>query len=106
MSSSLEDPGIPLPAFPFRTNLKMHNISVTPKIVKKVITNLDSSKASGSYIPVVVLKNCEPEISCIVVELFNMWLKGSCFQDCWKVSLVVPVFKIFWEGLQLKFTTL
>ena len=22
-----------------------------------------------------------------------MWLKGSCFPDCWKVSLVIPVFK-------------
>ena len=33
-------------------------------MVKKVITNLDSSKASGpDCIPVVVLKNCEPELS-------------------------------------------
>ena len=33
-------------------------------MVKKVITNLDSSKASGSdCIPVVALKNCEPELS-------------------------------------------
>ena len=35
-----------LPVFPFRTNLKLHNISVTPKTVKKVMTNLDLSKAS------------------------------------------------------------
>ena len=40
-----------------RTNLKLH-ISVTLKIVKKVITNLDSSKASGpDCIPVLVLEN-------------------------------------------------
>ena len=44
-------------------------------------------------IPVVVLKNCEPELSYILAELFNMCLKESCFPDCWKVSLVVPVFK-------------
>ena len=49
-----------------------HNISVTPKMVKKVIMNLDLSKTSGpDYIPVVVLKNCEPELSCILAELFN-----------------------------------
>ena len=63
-------------------------------MVKRVITNLDSSKASGpDCIPVVVLKNCEPELSYILAELFNMCLKESCFPDCWKVSSMVPVFK-------------
>ena len=63
-------------------------------MVVKVITNLDSSKAPGpDYIPVVVLKNCEPELSYILAELFNICLKKSCFPDCWKVSLVAPVFK-------------
>ena len=40
-----------------------------------------------------VLKNCQPEISYILAELFNMCLKESYFQDCWKVSSVFPVFK-------------
>ena len=64
-------------------------------MVEKVITNLDLSKASGpDCIPVVVLKNCEPELSYILSELFNMCLKKSCFPDCWKVSsVVVPVFR-------------
>ena len=63
-------------------------------MVKKVITNLDSSKASGpDCIPVVVLKNCEPELSYILAKLFNKCLKESCFPDCWKVSSVVPVFR-------------
>ena len=74
--------------------LKLHNISVTPKMVKKVIMNLDSSKASGpDCIRVVVLKNCEPELSYILAEFFNKYLKVSCFPECWKVSSVVPVFK-------------
>ena len=30
--------------------------------------------------------------------LFNIRLKESCFPDCWKVSLVVPVFKNVWES--------
>ena len=63
-------------------------------MVKKVITNLDSSKASGlDCIPVVVLKNCEPERSYILAKLFNMFLKKSCFPDYWKVSSVILVFK-------------
>ena len=62
--------------------MKLHNISVTPKMVKKVIMNLDLSKASGpDCIPVVVLKNCEPELSCILAELFNKCLKESCFPN-------------------------
>ena len=94
MNSNLDDSGISLPVFPSRTNLKLHNISITPKIVEKVIMNLDSSKASGpDCIPVVVLKNCRPELSYILTKLFNICQKESCFPDCWKVSLVVPVFK-------------
>ena len=94
LNSNLDDSGVSLPVFPSRTNLKLHNISVTPKIVRKVVMNLDLSKASGpDCIPVVVLKNCEPELSYILAELFNNCLKESCFPDCWKVSSVVPVFK-------------
>ena len=93
-NSNLHDSGISLLLFSSRTNLKLHNISVTSKMVKKVIMNLDLSKASGpDYIPVVVLKNCEPELSYILAELFKKCLKESCFPDCWKVSFVVPVFK-------------
>ena len=75
-NSNLDDSDIFVPAFPSRTNLKLHNISVTPKMVKKVITNLDSSKASGTdCVPVVALKNYEPELSYILAELFHMCLK-------------------------------
>ena len=80
MNSNLDDSGISLPVFPSRTNLKLHNISVTPKMVRKVVMNLDLSKASGpDFIPVVVLKNCEPELSYIIAELFNKSLKGVLF---------------------------
>ena len=92
-NSNLDDSVISLPIFPSRTNLKLHNISVTLKMVKKVIMNLDLSKASGpDCIPVVVLKNCEPELSYILADLFNKYLKESCFPDSWKVSSVVHVY--------------
>ena len=64
LNSNLHDSGISLPVFPSRTNSKLHNISVTSKKVKRVILNRDLSKASGpDCIPVMVLKNGEPEPS-------------------------------------------
>ena len=63
-NSNLDDSGISLPVIPSRANLKLHNISITPKMVKNVMTNLDSSKVSGpDCIPLVLLRNCEPELS-------------------------------------------
>ena len=93
-NSNLDDSGISLPVFPSRTNLKLHNISVTPKMVEKIVRNLDLLKASGpDCIPVVILKNCQPELSYILAELFNKRLKESCFPDFWMVSSAVLVFK-------------
>ena len=41
-------------------------------MIKMAIMSLDLSKASGpDRIPVVALKNCEPELSYILAELFN-----------------------------------
>ena len=72
-------------------------------MVEKVITNLDSPKASGpDCIPVVVLKNCEPKLSYILAKLFNICLKEFCFPDCCKVSSVVPVFKNVGERSKAK----
>ena len=62
-------------------------------MVKKVITNLDLSKASGSdCIPVVVPKNCEPKLSYIPAEPFSKCLK-QLFSRLLEVSSVVSVFK-------------
>ena len=93
-NSYLDDPDISLSVFPSRTNLKLYNISVTPKIVKNVIMNLDLSKASApDHISVLLLKNFESELCYILAKLFNKCLNESYFPDCVKVSLVVPVFK-------------
>ena len=90
---------ISLPVFSFRSNLKLHYISLTCKVVKAVITNLDLSKASGSdfiQMTTVVLKNCEPELSYILAELLTMSLKGvflsrlldgPCISECWGKGL-------------------
>ena len=43
-NSNIDDSGISLPVSPSRANLKLHNVSVTPKMVKKVIMNLVGQK--------------------------------------------------------------
>lgn len=54
---------------PKRISLK--DISVNPKIVWKIVTDLDSCEASGpDCIPVMVLKNCAPELPYILTGLF------------------------------------
>ena len=76
-NSNLDDSGISIPVFPSRTNLKLHNTSITLKMVKKIITNFDSSNASGpECIPMMVLKDCELKLSYILAELFSseFWL--------------------------------
>ena len=83
-NSNLDYSGIFLPALLSRNTLKKHDIHVSSKLVKMLITNPDSSKASGpDFITVAVRKNCETGLSYILlVELFNMCLKEFCFPDC------------------------
>ena len=93
---NLDESGIYLCVFPSRTILKLH-ISVTPKMVKKVKTNLYLAKGSGPD-----SSGGYKELSYILVGLFNKRLKESCFPECWKISLVVPVFKNVGERFTAK----
>ena len=85
-NSNLDGFGISLPVFPSRTNLKLHNIFITLKMGKKVI--------------VMILKNCEPKLSYILAEFFNMCLKES------RLLQGLSVFKNVEKGLLLKTTAL
>ena len=79
--SNLDDSGISLPVFSSRTNLKRHNISLTLKLVQKVTTSLALLKVSGpDFIPVVILKNCKPELLYMLAELFSMSLMEFFFR--------------------------
>ena len=74
--------------------MTLHKVYLTPKLVKVVIIHVDLPRTPGpDFNSVVVPKTCEPELSNILAELFNICLKESCFSDCGKISFVVPVFK-------------
>ena len=49
-NSNLDDSGISLPVFPSRTSQKLHNISITPKMVTNVIMNLDLNLGIWSWL--------------------------------------------------------
>ena len=90
---------------PSRSKLKLLNIPVTPKLVRKFTTDLDSLNVSGlDCIPLEVLKNVEPEILYISVELLN---KLNCvrrnliFQISVKSYQWFLYFRILRRGLQL-----
>ena len=71
-NSNLDDSGICSPSFLSRINMRLHNIPVTLHLVKKVIVDLDSSKVTWpGCIPVVALKNCEPELFFYVLAHCN-----------------------------------
>ena len=70
-------------------------------LVKNVINKLDLLKPSGpNCILVVVLKNCEPQLSYVLDDLFNMCLREFIFPGCWNVSSEVPVLNVYHEKLQ------
>ena len=102
----LDDSGISLPVLPSRTNLKRH-ISVIFKIVEGFVMNLDLSKASGpDCLPVVVLGNCDLELSYILVELFNKFLRSLVCQIDGRFHQWSLYSRLMGEGLQLKTTIL
>ena len=106
-NSDLRDPGISLPAFPSRINQKLHNIFITLKLVNKVITNLDLSKASDpKCIPVVLQKELWTWIFINTSWTFTIHLREYCIPDCWKVSSGSLYLRMLVKGARLKTTVL
>lgn len=91
-NSSLNDENkSPLP-IPMRTSSTLSNVSITVRQVRKIMRFLDASKASGpDGIPVIVLKECAPELAPVFTKLFRKCLAVGEFPSCWKIASVVPV---------------
>ena len=100
-NSNLDDSGISGPFFPSRINLKLHNIYVIHKMVKKVITNYHSSKASGAdCIPVVVLMDCGGSNGIDCLDFHTYHLNSSI---CVRKNLVFQIVRRFhWCSLYLR----
>ena len=66
---------VSLPVFPFRTNLKLHNISVTPKMVRKV----GERSTAENYRPVSLLS--------VVSKVFGKLVNNRIVDHLEKCSL-------------------
>ena len=88
--------------------LKLYNVPATHKLVKKVIPNLDSSKACYPVcIPMVVLlKKCGPESFYILAEFFSMCLKDLVFQIVERSRMCSFYLRMLGRGPWLKGTAL
>ena len=76
-------------------------------MVKKVLTNLDFSKASGpDCIPVVALKNYESQLSYILIEFFKCVGRSIVFQIVGKSHWQSLYLRMLEKVLQLKTTSL
>lgn len=72
----IDDLGICLPIYFPRSNLKLHNITLTPKVIKKVSTNLVPLR----HLVLIVSGGSESRKgSYTLANIFNMYLK----EDCW-----------------------
>ena len=83
------DPGEPPP-------LETHidSIHLTPHEIYKILSNLDSNKATGpDKIGYKLLREAAPSISNILCRLFNESLELSMFPDSWKRANVIPLHK-------------
>ena len=104
---NLDDLDISLPVFPFRTNEKLHIISVTHKMVQKVKKKLDSSKGyDTNCIPVMVLKTCQLALSYILAELFQYVWSSLVFQIAGRSHRCSLYLRMLGKGLQVKTVTL
>ena len=76
-------------------------------MVKRVIMNLHLSKASGpDSIPVVVLKNCEPEFSYILLNSSISVLRSLVFLIVGRIHWWSLYLRMLGKALQLKTTIL
>ena len=88
-------------------HLKLHNISVTSKMVKIVIMNLDLSKASGPYcISVVVLKTVSQDFLTYWLNCSVSFLRSPVFQIVGRFHQWSLYLRMLGKGLQLKTTAL
>ena len=76
-NSNLGDSGVSLPIFPSRTNLKLNNIYITPRMVKKIIANLDSSSGGFEELSFWTFIHTNSTLQCVSQRvLFSRLLEG------------------------------
>lgn len=92
--SSVDDSTTVLPPFDRKCNASLNSFNITVRDVEEIISTLATNKAVGlDFISHRLLKSTSKSISKPLCALFNKSLQTATFPNCWKQSLVLPLFK-------------
>ena len=84
----------PLPDFKLLTQSTLDSISTSPEEIRKILLNLNTSKASGpDGISNKILKECAHSLCSPLARLFNLSFQFGIFPNSWKLANVVPIYK-------------
>jgi hypothetical protein len=83
-----------LPDFRTRTQASLNTFIITRETVRNLLLGLDLSKGgSEDGISNRMLKLVVTSIDVPLTRLFNLFLEHGSFPSCWKLGIIVPVFK-------------
>ena len=83
-----------LPAFPPRCTSSLHSVRFRPTTVRRLLRQLDPSKATGpDGVPSRVLKECAEPLALPLSDLFSLCFRCGTQPSTWKIANVVPVHK-------------
>ena len=72
----------------------MPEINFSLKGIKKLLSDLDTSKANGpDGVPSFILKHCADEISCVLKVIFARSLSTGVLPSDWQKANICPIFK-------------
>ncbi|MCG8431474.1 MAG: hypothetical protein MJA29_09920, partial [Candidatus Omnitrophica bacterium] len=83
-----------IPEFPLRTRSTLTDVIIPPSLIRKLIKELDPKKKGGEDgISNQMLKLVAETLDVPLARLFNLIIERETFPDCWKLGIIVPVFK-------------
>ena len=89
-----DDPQIPTPGFPTRTQEKLDDIKFDVESVQEQLTNLNPNKAAGpDEIESKLLKECSEEMAPILCQVFRKSMDEGEVPNGWKEAHIIPIHK-------------
>ncbi len=92
--STINEPNSQIPSNDIPTGPLLERFHFLENDIYKVLTKLDTSKATGpDNIGNILLKRCAPSITVVLTRLFNLSLSMGQFPKLWKIAHIVPIHK-------------
>ena len=92
--STTDNSNDPIPPNNIENGPLLGNITILQDDVQKLLSKLDTSKATGpDNIGNTLLKRCAPSIAPVLTRIFNLSLSIGEFPKSWKIANIVPIHK-------------